>query len=322
MGEESKPLNATFMGNSTAEVSGICKYILPSGDSLRLKVHRTYGSDKAVKMELVRNAIAGALKQTGPMFRPEEAFITRRDEFTTLVLDQLEQGLFETETETQEREEIEDEFIDETTGKSHKKVKIIREQVTKLRYKDGKPIIKRISALKTHGIIITDLVIKNFNFDTLTTTNIQLKKRAEQEQVVAKAKSETAKQNAIKEKHEGDARIAKARADEEVEKITAVTQAEKARDVMTLKAEEAEQFALKIKREGEARAYAAKKLVDAGLTPLKRAEIERDTKIGMAEAWAKRPVPTFIAGGSSNGQTDPLAPLGFKAMVDLVNGLD
>ena len=61
-GAESQPLKATFMGNSTAKVSGVCKYTLPTGEKNQLNLHRLYGSDETIKMELIRNAVAGALK--------------------------------------------------------------------------------------------------------------------------------------------------------------------------------------------------------------------------------------------------------------------
>ncbi|MBW2992973.1 hypothetical protein KY317_00170 [Candidatus Woesearchaeota archaeon] len=319
---ESQALKATFMGNSTADVSGICKFMLPTGKEHQLALHRLYGSNQAIEMQLIRNAIAGALKQTGPMFRPEEAFITKRAQFTNLVRRQLEEGLFATSTEIVERQEIEEESIDANGKPLPQKIKVIRESVTSLKVVNGKPVIERPSVLTQNGIIITDFVIKDFDFDDVTDANIKKKKEAEQIQVVARANAEKAKQDAITAKMEGEARIAKARADEQVEKIKEVTKAEKARDVARLDAEKAIEVAKKIKAEGDAKAFAAKKLVEAGLTPLKRAQIEKETMIGMAEAWAKRPVPVMVVGSEGGkGGIDPLAPLGYKAMVEMVNEL-
>lgn len=315
-GSESQALIATFMGNSTADVSGICKYVLPTGEKNRLDLHRTYGSDEAVKMELMRNAIAGALKQTGPMFRPEEAFITKRAEFTNLVRRQLEEGLFATTTSLKERKEVDEE---RSTDKETK-YKIIRESVTELKLVDGKPVIERSSVLADNGIVITDFVIKDFDFDDVTDANIKKKKEAEQIQVVAKANAEKAKQDAITAKLEGDARVATAKANEEVEKIKAVTQAEKARDVAILEAQKAEQVALKIKREGEAKAYSAKKLVEAGLTPLKKAQIEKETRIGVARELAKWVGPRVVmSGGSSNGGSGLGEAMQLKYLMDIDN---
>ena len=315
-GIEAQALNATFMGNSTADVSGICKYRLPSGKDKRLDAHITYGSNDAIQMELIRNAIAGALKQTGPMFRPEEAFITRRAEFTDLVRKQLEDGLYATETKIVQRKEIEG--VDKKTGEET--YKIIREAVTKMKLsKDGQPIIERPSVLAENGIVITDFVIKDFDFDEVTDANIRKKKEAEQIQVVAKANAEKAKQDAITAKMEGEARIAKAKADEEVIKIQEVTRAEKERDVARLNAEKAKEVALKIKREGEAKAYSAKKLVEAGLTPLKKAQIEKETRIGVARELSKWKGPSIVVSGSGGkgGQSGLGEAMQLKYLMDI-----
>jgi len=296
-GAESQALIATFMGNSTADVSGICKYVLPTSKDHRLNIHRTYGSDASVKMELMRNAIAGALKQTGPMFRPEEAFITKRAQFTNLVRRQLEEGLFATVTTVKERKEVDTEASDG----NETKYKIIRETVTELKLVDGKPVIERPSVLADNGIVITDFVIKEFDFDDVTDKNIKLKKEAEQIMVVAKANAEKSKQEAITAKMEGDAKIAVAKANEEVIKIQAVTKAEKDLAVATLQADQSKQIARKIKLEGEAKAYSAKLLVNAGLTPLKKAQIEKETRIGVAQALATWKGPNIVMSGSGGG---------------------
>ena len=156
------------------------------------------------------------------------------------------------------------------------------------------------------------------DFDDVTDANIKKKKEAEQIQVVAKANAERAKQDAITAKLEGDAKVATAKAQEEVEKIKAVTKAEKERDVAKLQAEKAEQVALKIKREGQAKAYSAKLLVDAGLTPLKKAQIEKETRIGVAKELAKWVGPRIVVSGSKNSSGSGLGEaMQLKYLMDI-----
>ena len=75
----------------------------------------------------------------------------------------------------------------------------------------------------------------------------------------------------------------------------------------------------KIKAQGEAEAYAAKKKVEAGLTPLEKAKIEMETKIGIAKALAsvKFPDRMVIAGGSEHGGTNPFDAVGLQSLYDL-----
>jgi hypothetical protein len=105
------------------------------------------------------------------------------------------------------------------------------------------------------------------------------------------------------------------------EKIKAVevTKAEQEFEVARLEAEKAKQVALKVKAEGEAKAAANRALVSAGLTPLERATIEKETKIGVAQALATIKLPTYVvAGGSGSGNT-AMDAMGLKMMTDLVD---
>lgn len=305
-GLDTQPLKCTFQGNSVADVSGIFKYNLPAETANQLKLHVTYGSAEAIKNELVRNAIAGALKQVGPMFRAEEAFITRRAEFTQRVRDNIVDGLVSTISEEGERK------AEDGT--------IIKEMITsmKLDSASGKPIIEVPSVISSLGIQVIDFVIKDFDFDILTDELIQEKKKQEQLQVVARSNAERAKQDAITVESEGKARIASAKADELVKKITAVTQAQKEFEVAELQAKKAKQVALKIKAEGEAKAYANKKLNEAGLTPLKRAQIDKEKAIGVAAELSKWVGPkVVISGGSKGGNSGLGEAMQLKYLMDI-----
>ena len=97
--------------------------------------------------------------------------------------------------------------------------------------------------------------------------------------------AETAKQKAITAEAEGKAKIAEAKAAQEVQKMTEVTQAEKERDVAILNAEREKEVARlnalkaiedakRIRAEGEAEAAANRAKVMAGLTPQEKIEAE------------------------------------------------
>ena len=114
--------------------------------------------------------------------------------------------------------------------------------------------------------------------------------------------AETAKQKAITAKAEGDARIAEAKATQEVQKMTEVTMAEKEKAVAILNAErekevarlealKAIEVAKKIKAEKEAEAQANRALVSAGLTPQERLEGEIQMNKDKWDAISKIQVP-------------------------------
>jgi regulator of protease activity HflC (stomatin/prohibitin superfamily) len=106
------------------------------------------------------------------------------------------------------------------------------------------------------------------------------------------------------------------------EKIKAieVTKAEQEYEVARLAALKAKEEAKKIEAEGQAKAAANRALVSAGLTPLERATIEKETKIGVAQALSAIQLPTYVvAGGSGGSGNTAMDAMGLKMMTDLVN---
>ena len=308
-GEEADPLPATFQGNSTAKISGYLKYRLPSRCEDELLLHNENGNQESVRMNLIRNAISTALQMSGPLFTPEEANIDRRPEFTKMVREILESGEFQTETSVTSR--IED--GDSSNVQYYKQTKMFLD-------KNGQRIITKPSVLKRYGIEVIALDIKGFEFDTKTQELMAAKKQAEQQRIAAKALAEKSKQDAITEREQGNARTAKAKADQEVIKITEVTQAEKQFEVAELAAKTALEDAKKVKAEGDAKAYAAAAAVRAGLTPLERATIEKDTKIGIAQALSNVQFPNQMiisGGGNGGGGANPFEAIGLNSLYQL-----
>jgi len=309
-GSESRALQATFMGNSTADVSGMIMVELPTDDSSRIALHRKYGSIESINMNLVRNAIAGALKQTGPMFRPEEAFTVRRPEFTSLMRSILTEGIFMTET------------VQDTIREQGKEI-ILDRSILKLD-KQGKKILSNESPLKKYNIIIGDFVIKNFDFDQETDRLIKAKKIAQQKIVTARADAQKAKQDALTAIEQGKARVAQAEADALVEKKTAVVNAEREAEVARqTKLEAIERAAAKLAM-ASAEAKANKLKVQAGLTPQERAQFEKETKIGVAQALSKWVGPKVVvgSGGGKNGGSTMMDALAIDKMMNIADRMD
>lgn len=304
--DDAKPLGATFQGNSTAEISGYLKYRLPANCKDAIGLHRDFGNEESVRMDLVRNAMAAALKQTGPLFSPEEAYIDRRPEFTKLVREILEDGEFLTVTEEIRK-------VDEDDSNNVQIFKVAKMYLDST----GKRSISKQSVLKKYGIEIIALDIKDFDFDPKTDELIKTKKESEQKRVAAKSLAEKAKQDAITAREEGFARIATAKADEEVKKIAEVTQAQKEFEVAELNAKKAVEEAKKVRALGEAEATANKLKVAAGLTPLERATIEKETRIGVAAELAKVTLPSTLIIGGGNGSSNPFEAVGLNAFYDL-----
>lgn len=300
----SEAIKVRFNDGGTAEISGMIKFRLPTDPEKRLALHRDFKSFEAIKHALMRQVVTEALMQTAPLMRAEDSYSTRRSEFTDIAEDQVIQGIFETVSkEFKEKDADGNEFIvAEVNIKKDEK---------------NQPIIRKESPLKQYGIEVIQFVIKDIDFDQTIDALIAKKKEAEQQKVVARANAEKAKQDAITAREQGAARIAEEKATQEVEKIKEVTIAQKEFEVAKLGAQRAKEEAAAEIVKGKALAEINRLKVQAGLTPLERATIDKETRIGIAAELAKVTLPTtmIIGGGGSSGPLNPFDAVGLESFM-------
>lgn len=338
-GIDAAPVKVRFNDGGTAEISGSIKFKLSQKSERQLMLHMDYKSYRVVKKDLVRQVVTEALMQTATLMKAEESYSTRRSEYTTLTEGQIRDGIYMTESLEYEAEDVQ--------GK-----KFIAREV-KVKYnKAGKPIVRKDSPFKRYDIEILQFVIKDIDFDSTIDNLISQKKKAEQQKVVAKANAEKAKQDAITAAEQGKARIAIAKANEDVEKIKAVTnalkdkevallqankeksvallqaekdkavallQAEKAFKVAEFETKQANERAKKIIAVGRAESEANKLKVQAGLTPQEQAEWKYKTAVGIAANLSQVKVPGIVISGGGNGKAgaSPLDVIGVNMLLDI-----
>ena len=310
--KEEDAIKIRFNDGGTAEVSGGIKFRLPTDPVKMLLIHNDFKSYERVKHDLIRQTVAEALMQTATLMRAEESYSTRRSEFTSLAEDQVKLGIYETETR---------EFKDQDADGNE----FIVREVNIKKDKNGNPIIRKESALARYGITVIQFVVKDIDFDATIDNLITKKKEAEQMKVVAKANAEKAKQDAITAREQGNARIATEKANQDVEKIKEVTIAQKEYEVSQLKRKQAEQDAAAEITTGKALAEVNRLKVQAGLTPLERATIDKDTRIGVAAELAKVKFPgMLIIGGDSKGGgvTNPFDAVGLESFMRINDRLN
>ena len=316
VGEESDPIQVRFNDGGTALVSGSIKFKLSRNESDQLALHEDFKNYSAVKQDLVRQVVMESLMQTATLMKAEESYSTRRSEFTALAEQQIREGIFDTE--------YEERITQDADGNE-----LIERLVRVKTDEDGKPMVRKTSPFIRYNMEILQFVIKDIDFDETIDRLIAQKKQAEQEKAVAKAQAEKARQEAITAKEEGDAKIAIAKAEEEVNKMRAVTQAQKEKEVAELKAaqelevarlnrQKAEEEAKSslVKKEAEARANEL--LVRAGLTPSEKAQVDKETAIGVAAELAKTKWPQIMSFGGSNTAMNPIDAIGLNQMLDVI----
>lgn len=308
-GEDSDPIKVRFNDGGTADISGSIKFRLSLKEEDQLLLHQDFKNYNKVQSDLVRQVVTEALMQTATLMKAEESYSSRRSEFTTLAEQQIRQGIFETESKEEKYLNPDGkEFIERTVRVKHNA--------------DGNPSIRKISPFKRYNIQILQFVIKDIDFDSTIDALIAKKKEAEQQKIVAQANAERAKQDAITAEEQGKARIAQAKADEEVIKIKAVTEAEKEYEVSRLRKQRAQEDAEALLVQKEAEAKAAALLVKAGLAPKDKAIIDKEKAIGIAEEMAKIQLPQImILGSGDSAAQNPFDAIGLEAFLNIMEKL-
>lgn len=299
-----------FNDGGNACITGSIKFRLSGKVEDQLQLHRDFKSFLSVKQDLIRQVVTESLMQTAALMRAEESYSTRRSEFTALAEEQVKLGIFD--TISQELKEVDaggNEFVEMNV--------LVKTD------KYGNRLVRKHSPLQRYNIEVLQFVVQDIDFDKTIDALISKKKEAEQQKVVAKANAERAKQDAITEREQGAARIAKAKADEEVEKIKAVTQALKQYEVSVQNRKQAEEEGKAKVFQGEAEAKVAKLKVAAGLSPKEAAEFRMNTSIGVAEKLANVRFPSMmVIGGSSNGSAlNPFDAVGLESFIRISDKL-
>lgn len=302
-------ITVRFNDAATAQISGQVKYKLPLSEEKVLQIHQDFRSDAALHSDLVRQAVASALKQTATLFGAEEVYSTRRSEFINLINEQIKHGIYATTySESWKKDEDGNTFI--------------KRDVTIKRNDKGEPYLAERSAFDRYNIELIQLVVNDIDFDEKTQELIAERKKADQQKVVSKANAEKAKQEAITAEEQGKALVAEAEAKALVEKKTAVVAAEKEKEVAQQDALRAEEEKKAIIARGQAEAESARLKVAAGLSPLEKATIDKETAIGVAEKLSQVKLPEMmVIGGNGTTSPDPFAAVGLESFIRISKGM-
>lgn len=304
------PITIQFNDGGTAEIFGSVRIELPTEAQYLEKIHFKFGSMDNLMNELIRPTVRKAVLASGPMMTAYESYAEKKNDLMRYIEDQISNGVYQTIIK-------EVKVKDEISG--DEKVIRVAYPLTDSTAING---IKRqeLPPFKEFGIRVSSVALNDLTYDAVVKDQIARQQKIMMDMKTSYADALKAKQDAIKEEEMGKAEAAKRKWAQEAIKAEAVTKAQQAFEVAELAAKEAKEKAKKIIAEGEAEAAAARAKVSAGLTPLERATIEKETKIGVAEAIAKVKLPTVVmSGGSQSGGNSAMDAMGMKMILDIVD---
>lgn len=319
--DNDEPIKVRFSDGGTALVSGSVQFVLPADQESILGIHLFFKTPEALRTRVLRQTFVEAVQQTASLMKADESYSTRRSEFAALVQEQIERGIFVTEAIEAKESDVD--------GNQFNDVNIVIKKNDK-----GERIISKVSPLIRFNILVGQVTIKDFDYDETIDNLIQKKKEAEQQKVVARANAERSKQDKISAEQKALADVAVAKGAEEVEKIKAVTQAQKEKEVAILNAtrdfeaaklerQTAEQKALADTTKGKAEAEVNRLKKSAGLTPQEEAEFSVKKVDAISRNLSNTKFPkVMIFGGGNNSPTDPMAAVGLRSMMKIVDEID
>ncbi len=302
-GDES--IKIRFNDNSHASISGSVAWEMPTDANLLTALHVKYGSQHAIEQQLIRTVIEKSVYMTGPTMSSTESASERRNELLNLIEDQIQRGVYMTET-------VEEKKPDPITGvpKTFKVAKIVVN-------KAGVPQRVEASPLTDFGIKTFNLSINEVKYDDAVEKQIQQQQAALMQVQIAVAKAKEAEQEAITVAKKGEAEAAAAKWKQEVIKAQMVTEAEQKLRVAELDKKSAEQTKQKdiLLGEGEGAKRRIIMEADGALAIKLDAWVKVNERYAQAmEKYTGAWVPQFQMGTGGGGTSNNM---GAQQLIDL-----
>ena len=313
--QQGTPIPVIFNDASDGLVYGSLRIKLPTDEEHLSRIQTDYNGMDRLMNDLVSQTVTKVIYSSGPLMSAFESYAEKKNDLIEYITDQLNNGVYKTTVKVEET-------VDPVTGekKTVKLATLIPDENAPGGYKRSER-----SPFAYYGITIGSeqggqVSISKIDYSDKVKQQIAQQQEANMLIQTSKAKSAAAQQEAVRAEQEGKASAAKAKWEQERIKAVEVTKAEQEYEVARLAALKAKEEAKRIEAEGEAKAAANRALVSAGLTPLERATIEKETKIGVAEALSKTKWPTVVMNGG-NGQNSAMDVIALRQMTDLVDKL-
>lgn len=286
----SLPVRFNDAGHAT--MVGSVQFDMPLAKEYLDKVQSKFGTEEAIKTQLLQTVVNKCLYMTGPMMSSKESYAEKRSYLINYVEDQISNGIFKTAARDTT-------IKDPITGAE--KVASLVEIVSK----DGLPQRQEEAVLKEFGIRAFNFSIEKLDYDATVEAQIQQQQKMTMAVQTAIADAKRAEQAAITAEANGKANAATAKWEQEANKARAVTIAEKDRDSCKLVMEAAafRKQASILDGEGEAKKRQLILQADGALS-IKLEKWLESQKV-WAEAFSKyqgQIVPTTVMGGGFNGQ--------------------
>ena len=312
IGEGSADIEAVdviFNDGSKAKISGLIRVKLPYNfeGAVNLKNEYAQGFNHFIQSGVVP-IVNNAIKLSANLRSAQDAYTTLAL-FQQAVEDQLKNGIYVTKSDK----------VEKTTSTGD----VEEQRVTVLVYGDDGQPLRTPNRLQQLGCEVLECVIDVPQFDAKVEEMIAKRKDEAMKTELAKQEAIRAKQDALTAEQQGLANVAKAKYEQEVVKVSAVTVAQKEYEVAALAAKKEEENKKATIFRGQAEAEANRLKVAAGLSPQEAAEWKYKTSVDVAKALSGVNVPSIVVhGGDKSTGANPMDAIGINMLLDIMSKLD
>lgn len=304
------PIPVIFNDASDGMIYGSLRVKLPTDKKYLERIQTDYNGMDRLMNDLVRPTVTKVIYASGPLMSAFESYAEKKNDLIEYITDQLNNGVYKTAVKRVE-------VTDAITGE--KKIinvaTLIPDSLAAGGYKRSES-----SPFAYYGLEIGQVAVSKIAYADKVNQQIAQQQEANMLIQTSRAKAAAAAQEAIRAEEEGKAMAMKAKWEQEKVKAVEVTKAEQEFEVARLAALKAKEDAKRIEAQGLAEAAAARAKVQAGLSPLEKATIEKETAIGVAQALANsnvRWVPEVMVLGNQNASANPMDAVGLNMLLDI-----
>ena len=219
-------IRVTFNDGGYADMDTMVRFATPTSNEQQLSFHREFGGNLDKIEWAVWSHLANCLKASGPLMSSSEHQTSRNGEFTQVVRQQLEEGIYEMR---RVERVLQDQFDDKGKPIVVFATEIVRDE-------KGRPIISQVSPLKVLGMSISQFSITAADYDNTTLEQFSQKKNAFLNAEKSKAQREEEVQQRLMIEERGRREKAEFEAKALKEKASAVIDAQKIKEVAELEA--------------------------------------------------------------------------------------
>lgn len=308
--QQGNPIPVIFNDASDGMIYGSLRVKLPTDPKFLAHIQTDYNGMDRLMNDLVRPTVTKVIYASGPLMSAFESYAEKKNDLIEYITDQLNNGVYKTAVKQAK-------VTDAITGeeKTVKIATLIPDSLSAGGYKRSES-----SPFAYYGLEIGQVAVSKIAYSDKVNSQIARQQEANMLIATSKAQAAAAQQESIRAEEEGKAIAMKAKWEQEKIKAVEVTKAEQEYEVARLSALKAKEDAKRIEAQGMAEAAAARAKVLAGLDPLQRATIDKETTIGVAQALANsnvRWVPEVMVLGNQNASANPMDAVGLNMLLDI-----